>query len=81
MTYTQKQATWELCRLGLHQAAARAEQSWDNGGRFDPESQLPVTREVERMIDCANWDARRNTASLRTVRVADRSARAGLAAA
>jgi hypothetical protein len=81
MTCTQKQAIWELCRLGLHQAATSAEQAWDNGRHFEPESQLPLTREIAVMIDCANWDARRKTASQRPQRAIHRSVHAVSAAA
>ncbi len=56
MTSTQKQAIWELCRQGLHEAADRAEQSWEGGERFTPERRLPLTREIALLIDRANWD-------------------------
>jgi hypothetical protein len=58
MTSTQKQAIWELYRQGLQEAAARAEQSWDDGERFEPEPQLPLTRRIALLVDCANWELR-----------------------
>jgi hypothetical protein len=56
MTSTQKQAIWELCRQGLHEAADQAEQSWEDGERFKPEGRLPLTREIALLVDRANWD-------------------------
>ena len=64
MTSIQNQAIWELCRQGLHGAAAEAEQAWDDGQRFEPGPQVPLTREVALLIHCANWDARKNVAPL-----------------
>lgn len=57
MTCTQKQAIWELCLQGLHDAAIRAEQSWNHGEQFEPDARLPLTRQVADLIDRANWDA------------------------
>jgi len=68
MTSTQNQAIWELCRQGLHEAAARAERRWGDGERFEPEPRLPVTREIAHLIDCGNWDACRNGAAPRMAR-------------
>jgi hypothetical protein len=81
MTSTQKQAIWELCRQGLHDAAARAEESWDDRERFEPDAQLPLTREVALWIDRANWDACGNAAVPRKARAFDRPAQALSAAA
>jgi hypothetical protein len=68
MTFTQKQAIWELCRQGLHDAAAQAEQSWEGGEPFEPELPLPLTRQIALLIDCANWEARRNGVAARMAR-------------
>lgn len=62
MTCTQKQAIWELCRQGLHEAAMQAEHSWDHGGRFDPEAQLPLSRSIADLIDRANWESHEQAA-------------------
>ena len=68
MTFTQKQAIWELCRQGLHEAAAEAEKSWEDGERFEPGRQLPLTRGIALLMDCANWDACTNAAAQGTTR-------------
>jgi len=66
MTSTQKQAIWELCRQGLQEAAACAEQRWEDGECFEPEPQLPLTRPIAILIDCANWETHTDPASPRT---------------
>jgi len=65
MTSTQKQALWELYRQGLQEAAARAEQSWNDGERFEPDPQLPLTRQIALLVDCANWELSTKAASRR----------------
>lgn len=68
MTSTQKQAIWELCRQGLHDAADQAEQSWLDGERFKAEGRLPLTRALASLVDRANWDASARSAPKRDAR-------------
>jgi hypothetical protein len=81
MTFTQNKAIWELCRQGLHGAAAGAERSWGDGERFESESPLPLTRELALLIDRANWDACASAAPRRTAPMFDLSAQRLSAAA
>lgn len=66
MTSTQKQAIWEMYRQGLQEAAARAEQSWNDGERFEPDPRLPWTRQIALLVDCANWELSRKAALRRS---------------
>lgn len=66
MTGTQKQAIWELCRQGLQEAAARAERAWDERAPFEPDTRLPMTREIALLIDQTNRDADTKVRSERT---------------
>ena len=68
MTSTQNQAIWELCRQGLHEAAAGAEQRWQDRKRFEPEPRLPLTRQIALLIDRANWAASTTAAPRRAAR-------------
>ena len=68
MTSAQKQAIWELCRQGLHEAADQAEQSWEHGERFKPAGRPPVTREIALLVDRANWDVYARASPTRIVR-------------
>jgi hypothetical protein len=80
MTSMQNQAIWELCRQGLHGAAARAEQSWHDGKGFVPGPQVPLTREVALLIERANWDLGNTMAPRRAARTSELEAQTSLAA-
>jgi len=58
MTSSQSQAVWELCRQGYPLAADEAAEHWEKGEPFQPDLGARVSREVEHLIDCANWEVR-----------------------
>ena len=56
MTISQLQAVWELCRQGFPLTADEAAERWEKGETYEPQQRLPMTREIERLIDRCNWE-------------------------
>jgi hypothetical protein len=56
MTIIQAQAIWELCRQGFPLDAEDAAEHWEKGEPYQPEQQLKVPRDVERLIEVGNWE-------------------------
>jgi hypothetical protein len=54
MTASQSQAIWELCRQGFPLSADEAADRWEKGEPYEPDSRVRVTREISRLIECAN---------------------------
>jgi len=56
MTISQSQAVWELCRQGFPLTADEAADHWERGEIYEPDLQVRVTREIDRLIECANLE-------------------------
>ena len=56
MTTSQLQAVWELCRQGFPLTADEAAECWEKDEIYEPDRLLPVTLEIERLIDRSNWE-------------------------
>jgi hypothetical protein len=54
MTISQSQAVWELCRQGFPLTADEAADHWERGETYEPDFLVRVTREINRLIECAN---------------------------
>ena len=57
MTNSQLKAVWELCRQGFPLNADEAEQAWEHGRPFRPESPLQLSRTLKQLIDQCNRQA------------------------
>jgi len=56
MTTRQVEAVWELCRQGFPLTADEAEARWERGETYQPDGQLRINREIERLIERCNWE-------------------------
>jgi hypothetical protein len=56
MTIIQAQAIWELCRQGFPLDADDAAEHWEKGEPYEPDGQMKVPRDVERLIETCNWE-------------------------
>jgi hypothetical protein len=63
MTIIQSQAIWELCRQGFPLNADEAAEHWEKGEPYQPEGELRVPRDVERLIETCNWEVSAQTAA------------------